>query len=222
VTRVGILDSGIGYAPGLRIVGRALFRADDDRAATDGDAAPDALGHGTQIASIIARAAPETVFLDAHIFLHGLRAGAAQAAAGLDWLSAEGARLVNMSFGLHEDQAALREACARALARGVVLVASSPARGALVYPARYAGVIRATGDARCAPGEISWLGSAQADYGAHVRAPDGRTAGASIGCAHLSALIAAMLNDHPAWSVAEVHAELQRKAAFRGPERRRR
>lgn len=217
--RVGVLDSGIGAAAGVRVLARAVFPGDDAQGAAAADCL-DAVGHGTQVATIIARAAPEAEFLDARIFLAGLRTEAAAVAAGLDWLGDAGARLVNMSFGLREDRAVLREACARALARGVVLVASSPARGAPVFPARYPGLIRATGDARCAPGEISFLDTAQADFGAHVRAPDGRTAGASMGCAHLSGAIAALLATRPQLQPAQLRAELARMAAYHGPERR--
>jgi len=222
VIRVGILDSGIAHSARARVVARRLFEAPDPRHDTAAAAAQaDALGHGTQVAAIVAHAAPRCGLLDARIFVARLRAGAAEVAAGIDWLCGERVRLINMSFGLREDLPVLRDACARALAQGVVLVASSPARGAPVFPARYPGVIRATGDARCAPGEVSWLGTAQADYGANVRAPDGITAGASIGCAYLSAAIAALLCEHPGWDARALHAELRRRAAWRGAERRR-
>jgi len=219
VIRVGVLDSGIAADVGAPVLARARFDTAGGAQAS-AEASLDRPGHGTQVATIIARAAPACGLLDARVFGARLRCSAEQVAAGIDWLCEAGARLVNMSFGLAEDRAVLGDACRRAAARGVVLVASAPARGAAVFPASYPGVIRATGDARCAPGQISFLDTGQADFGAHVRAPDALTAGASIGCAHVSAALAAMLCAHPGWDAEQLRAELIRIASHRGPERR--
>ena len=105
-----------------------------------------------------------------------------------------------------------------ALAAGVLLCASSPAQGGPVYPASYPGVFRLTGDARCAPGQWSWLGTRQADFGGYVGA--GGRAGASLGCAALSGRIAALLRDEPGRDRQQVHDWLRDHAAFIGPERR--
>ncbi len=102
----------------------------------------------------------------------------------------------------------------------MILVAASPARGAPVFPASYPGVIRATGDARCAVGEISSLATAQADFGAHVRVEDDAVAGASVGCAHLSACAATFLDQNPGASLDDLRVWLVERATYRGPERR--
>lgn len=213
--RIGVLDSGIGGTAGAAVVARADFPA----GARAPDEVRDALGHGSAIAAIIAAAVPGCALLDARIFHAQLRCSPAQAAAGIDWLVAEGAQLINLSLGLRSADAVLQAACERALGAGVVLVASAPARGEPVYPAAWTGVIRATGDARCARGEISWLATAQADFGGHVRSPDERVAGASIGCAHVSAAGAALLARDPA-NAAELPRLLAESARYRGPERR--
>lgn len=114
--------------------------------------------------------------------------------------------------------ACVAPACAEALAAGVLLCASSPACGGPVYPANYPGVIRVTGDARCAPGQWSWLGSRQADFGGYVGTGD--RAGASLGCAALSGRIAALLREAPGMDCQQVHDWLRHHAAFAGPERR--
>ena len=125
-----------------------------------------------------------------------------------------------MSFGLREDRPSLRMACERALEQGVILVAAAPARGEPVFPAAYAGVIRATGDARCAPGELSFLNTSQADFGGHVRAGATGVAGASVGCAQVAARAAAFLSAHPGGSAAQLRTWLAEQASYRGPERR--
>jgi hypothetical protein len=92
-----------------------------------------------------------------------------------------------------------------------------------VWPAAIPGVLRMTGDARCAVEEISHLATAQADFGGHVRAPAGVgpsvIAGASVGCAHLSGHIARLISVRPA-NLAEVRARLVAQARYHGPERR--
>ncbi len=218
--RVGLLDSGVG--PGLedRVAAARAFKLGQDGAVAATPAGPDWLGHGTAVAGIVAAGAPAARLLVAQIFAERLVASAAEAAAGLDWLMAEQARLVCMSFGLRDDRRVLREACARAHEAGVVLLAAAPARGRPVYPASYPDVLRVTGDARCRPGELSALGTAQADFGACVLAPDGRTAGASIGAAHAAAVIARMMAAGDAITPDNVAARLSAKAGYRGPERR--
>jgi hypothetical protein len=209
--RVGVLDSGIAPEACPQVVGRQVFVA-----SPHGSHA----AHGTGIARIIASAAPDCLLLDACIFDASLRTSASVAAAGLDWLVQQQARLVNMSFGLREDREVLRLACERALAAGVILVAASPARGDPVFPAAYPGVIRATGDARCEAGELSALGTSQADFGAHVRVSDASVAGASIGCAHVSAVIATLLLADPCMNIEALRAVLGQRARYHGPERR--
>ncbi|MDT4855610.1 hypothetical protein FQZ97_899720 [compost metagenome] len=142
-----------------------------------------------------------------------------QIAAALHWLVEQDVALVSMSLGLRNDRPVLREACALARTAGILLCASSPAQGEPVYPASYPGVIRITGDARCTPGQWSWLNSAQADFGAHVTAANG-VAGASVGCAALSGIMAGFLQRHPGASRQDVLLWLRENAAFVGPERR--
>ncbi|MNP55255.1 hypothetical protein D3C76_1498830 [compost metagenome] len=124
-----------------------------------------------------------------------------------------------MSLGLRNDRPVLREACVVAQTAGVLLCASSPAQGEPVYPASYPGVIRITGDARCAPGQWSWLNSPQADFGAHVAAASGM-AGSSVGCAALAGIIAGFLRKHPGAGREAELRWLREGAAFVGPERR--
>lgn len=218
--RVGVLDSGINDGVRRRVLAHADFPPFGQDSGPAPGSARDLLGHGSAIAGVIIRSAAAQL-LDARIFFDDLRTSAAQAASGIDWLLEQQVRLINLSFGLREDRAALRHACARATAHSVVLVAASPARGDPVFPAAYEGVIRATGDARCTADQHSWLGTAQADFGGHVQTREGRIAGASIGCAHVCAAIADRLAQNPQATRDELIAAMTRDASFRGPERRR-
>lgn len=217
---IGLIDSGVaGLSPAWVAASRGFVAGPDGEvraiAATD-----DQLGHGATLAGILLAGAPGSRLLNAQVFSRTLSCSAAQVAAALAWLLEQRVHLINMSFGLREDRPLLRQACARALGEGVTLVAAAPARGEAVFPAAYAGVIRATGDARCAPGEISFLDTAQADFGAHVRAGGTNVAGASVGCAHVSALAARFLAANPGSSPAQLRAWLIGQANYHGPERR--
>ncbi len=216
--RVGIADSGVDGPARASVISRADFGREGQQHEPQ-EAPRDRAGHGSALAALIADT-HAVELLDARIFDAELRASAAQTAAAIDWLVAQGARILNLSFGLREDREVLREACARALSRGVLLVASTPARGAAVFPAAYTGVIRATGDARCAPGETAWLGTAQADAGGAVRTPCGTVAGASAGCAQVSAALASLLHRQPSATQNELLEAFRREARYHGPERR--
>lgn len=216
--RIALIDSGVAERHAPRVATARTFRTVAGRVVTeDGIAAASAgaLAHGPALADAILEASG-VALLVARVFDATLATSAAQLAPALDWAVEEGAHIANLSAGLREDRELLRAAVARALWRGVFVVAAAPARGEAVYPAAYEGVIRATGDARCAPGEISWLGTAQADFGAYATA--GEVRGASAGCAHVAAKLGALL----ASGVAPARAieALRAAATFEGPQQR--
>ncbi len=213
--RVGMLDSGVNTRLDSRVVATQAFIKTESGAIELEPARADRLGHGTLLTGIIAERVPEAQFVVAQIFIDQLLASAQQAAAGLDWLVSQEVKIVNMSFGLRVDREPLAQACHRALAAGVVLVAASPARGAAVFPSAYPGVIRVTGDVRCAADEFSQLDSPQAEYGACVRVPGSPVAGASVATAYISAQLACYLSRGPAES-SSPRSWLNQQASYRG------
>jgi subtilisin family serine protease len=237
VIRVALLDSGVAERHTARVAAARAFRLERAERSGGGEVgdggAPsearlaiedgiasvtrDPLAHGPALADVLLADA-RTELVAARVFFAALATSAAQLAAALDWAVEQGAALANVSAGLRDDREVLRAAIARAQARGMLVVAASPARGGRVLPAAYPGVVRATGDARCALGEWSWLASAQADFGAHVRA--GAVRGASAGCVHVSAQLAALLADGA--TPESALAALRERAHYVGPERRER
>ena len=215
--RVGIIDSGCSPEQANGLLGARRFWLEDGQL-REGEIRPDQLGHGSAVLAGLQREAGPVPLLVAQVFGGQASTSALQVAAGLLWLVEAGATLVNLSLGLQQDRPVLHQACTEALAAGVLLCASSPAQGEPVYPARYPGVLRVTGDARCAPGQWSWLGTRQADFGGYVGA--GGRAGASLGCAALSGRIAALMREEPGMDRQQVYDWLRRNAAFSGPERR--
>jgi len=160
---------------------------------------PDRLGHGSAICDIARHHAPDILIYNARVFDNRGVTTAAIVAAAIDWLTDENVDIINLSLGLRQDRPVLAAACGRALEAGSVVIAAAPARGAKTYPSAYDGIIRATGDARCDVGEVSFLDSPQADFGGCPRGigsgPDAspRVGGASMGTAHISGQVAAYL-----------------------------
>ncbi|MDH4581844.1 peptidase S8 and S53 subtilisin kexin sedolisin [Pseudomonas sp. BN415] len=215
---VGIIDSGFAPEQGSRVVLARRFWLEGGEL-LDGETQPDALGHGSVVLDTLTRPCGPVRLCVAQVFAERWQTSPLQIAAALHWLIEQNVALVNLSLGLRNDRPVLREACVLAHTAGILLCASSPAQGEPVYPAAYPGVIRVTGDARCAPGQWSWLNSPQADFGAHVAAANG-VAGSSIGCAALSGIIAGFLQAHPGAGREAVLQWLREGAAFTGRERR--
>jgi len=219
--RIGIVDSGCpARAAQVRAAVAFVIEGEQVR---QRPAEPDRLGHGSRILEIIAGGAPEAEFYIAQVFRERLGTTPGQVAAAIDWLVAQQVQLINLSLGLRAPREVMAAACRRALDAGVILCASAAARGEPVYPAAFPGVLRMTGDARCAPDEISALATEGADYGGHVRPRDGALAGsgASMGCAHMSAHVARYLAQGGPTAPAAVRRWLDEQARYHGAERRR-
>jgi hypothetical protein len=217
--RVAVIDSGIEASAGVRVRGAQRF-TDRGGQVSETEVVADTTGHGTVIAQIIASAEVCVELYVAQVLNAEGRATPAAVAAALDWALASRVQLIHLSLGLRDDRAVLAGAIARVLAAGMVVVASTPARGVRTYPAAYAGVVRATGDARCGKEEISHLATPWADFGACAvhHSPHGRAQrGASIGAAHLTRFMLAHLPPSP--EPAAVPRLLERFARYRGPER---
>ena len=226
--RIAIVDSG------LRAVDRtestpATVRRFVDTGGAVAACGPieDSTGHGTTVARVIGSARshqaqnPVPELLIAQVLDEQGRCTAAAVAAAVRWAVAQHARLVHLSLGLAQDRPVLASAVAEAMAQGMILVAAAPARGAISFPAGYSGVIRATGDARCDPGEISCLDASEKLFGAcvtHTSESGQVSRGASIGAAYLTRFIASRLA--PSGGPGEIAKGLQRLAAHEGRERR--
>jgi hypothetical protein len=210
--RVGLIDSGVEEG---RAVLNACRFSDDTHAVRREAAVPDLSGHGSAVAAVLGNAADLLVgqVLDAHG-----RATAAALAEAIDWARDEGAQLLHLSLGLAHDRTVLAAAVARAAAAGIVVVAAAPARGLHTWPAAYPGVIRATGDARCARGEISHRPSPEADFGgcAAVSCGERTRRGASIGAAHVTRFV--LLHCAPGTRAAALRGELAARASYCGAE----
>ncbi|MGI9304068.1 MAG: subtilisin-like serine protease QhpE [Gammaproteobacteria bacterium] len=221
--KVGLLDTGVDADLATLMTSARRFASDTQGYLIDRPVLPDPTGHGSALARIILAKAPNARLCNAQVFTKPGVTSAAAIAAGLDWLAAENVALVNVSLGIRRDRAILREACARAMENGCILVAAAPARGPAVYPSSYPGALRISSDARCAPEDISHLKTMQAEFGACPRSGDQNTSdstagGASFAVAHVTGLLA----DYLARGGDRLGCRqyLQDVAVHHGPERR--
>ena len=209
--KVGLIDGPVGTG-----LAHAVLASSDPQALQSGEG-----GHGRQVACALLEHCPTAGLLLAPVFDRTREAEVGRVVDALHWLAAQGAQLINLSFSMAVPSRRLASACAEVATQGVLLVASAPARGAPVYPAAFADCIAVTGDARCAPGEVSWLSTAAADFGTHPLIRPGRPdlgGGASIATARMSGLLAALLEEGHAPHT--LRARLQSMALHIGPERR--
>ena len=195
-------------------------------------------GHGTAIAGIIGGRgdvvgiAPDSRMLGVGVFAAGVSGAPASAhsfglLAGLDWSVAKGARVLNLSFTGPSDEL-IRTALRGADAKGVVIVAAAGNGGgaaAAAYPAAYAEVIAVTAtDALDRLYDRANRGHyiAVAAPGVDVLAPTGRggrdlQTGTSFAAAHVSGLIALMLEIDPDLTARRVRELLMAGAVDLGP-----
>lgn len=182
--KVGVVDSGFSAHQQSWVADSAAFVMQDN-SLWMADAEPDQLGHGSHIIDTIHQVAPDTCFYLAQVFQERFTTSTGQVSAAIDWLVEQEVDVINMSLGLRQDRESLRDSIQAALNAGIVICASSPAKGDPVYPAAYPGVFRMTGDARCAAEEWSYLETEYADFGGYVKSADGQQAGASMGTARM-------------------------------------
>lgn len=215
--KVGIIDSGVGAAHLPHLLAGQAFLLEGEHLVAQSLAA-DQLGHGELVTRILLEEAPQAELLVAQVFGRRGVTTAAQVAAALHWLLGQGAMLINCSLGLRADRPALRSACQQAREQGVLLCAASPAMGDAVYPASYPGALAITGDARCRPGEWSWLHGHVAQFGAAVGV--GAAGGASMACARFTGMLAAYWSTQPELNGQQVVDYFQQQASRIGPQRR--
>jgi subtilisin family serine protease len=153
--RVAVIDSGISNDhPDLAPTGGLDFNPSDDPTRTWSQ---DGSGHGTHVAGICAALHNQMGIVGAAapgVELFGLRvfpeARVSKLVLALDWCIENGIDVVNLSLGSAASNETMREAVARAVAAGVVVVAAAGNSGQRVmFPAAFDGVVAvaALGDA---------------------------------------------------------------------------
>jgi subtilisin family serine protease len=100
-------------------------------------------GHGTHVAGVVARMAPQAKILPVRVLDANGRGNSFALAYGIEWAVAQGADVINLSLGAEAGSRVLSETIASALAQGVVIVAAAGNENVnlMKYPAAFPGVL---------------------------------------------------------------------------------
>ncbi|HNS20855.1 MAG TPA: S8 family serine peptidase [Sedimentisphaerales bacterium] len=149
--RVAILDTGIDADhPDLAVAGGVNYAGSTSDGSTNPSAWNDNHGHGTHCAGIIAArnnsigvvgVAPGAQLWAVKVLGDDGSGYTSDVIQGLDWCAANGVHVASMSLG-GRGTTSLKNACSRAYAAGVLLVAAAGNEsGAVSYPAAYTSVV---------------------------------------------------------------------------------
>ena len=170
--RVALIDSGINAGHehvGAVRAGARIVTTPSGPAAIEGiDAAVDAIGHGTACAGLVRWLAPDAELIAIRVFDSTLRAPCGYLPPAFAFAMKEGARLANLSLGLHSEEVLPEadQALDALLDTGVTVVAALGPRAAPTWPASHPGVVAVTADPHLESDRWIWI-----DEG--FRGPDG-------------------------------------------------
>lgn len=205
-SHVGVVSGGIGFAAGA-----------DGGIETSNDYT-DHIGHGTALAGILRAWAPRSELYAVKIFRERLATSITVLEAALRWAIERQMHMINLSLGTAnpEHHERMRALVAQANASGILLVASSPPGRADVLPAALPGVIGVAGDERCGWGEYLYIAADPIHFRAHAcprplpgPAQARNFRGHSFASAHISAVLALLLEKIPHLSFSEAEEYLK-------------
>ena len=180
----------------------------------------DRLGHGTAAAAAIHEKAPDAELWAIKVFDRELATTVRTLVRAIDWASARGIRLVNLSLGTPNDfrEPELQPAVDRAVEAGTIVVSAHRHDDRLWYPGSMAGVVGVVLDAAQARESVTVV---ETDGQAVLRASpyprpipgvplERNLSGISFAVANATGVLAAMLVDKPFVRRAEEAIELLR------------
>ncbi|MDF2922054.1 MAG: peptidase [Paenibacillaceae bacterium] len=223
--RVAVLDTGVSDHPDLRIVQRYNT--------IEGTPSHDENGHGTHVSGTVCAldnafgvigVAPRASLYAVKAFDASGSAYTSDIVQGLDWCIRNNIRVINMSFGMSEESATVKELLQRAYKKGIVLVASAgnsgPNTTQIDFPARLPQVIavaasteangianfsnRGPGIAVAAPGENICSTIPGKKYG--------RMSGTSMAAPHVTGAVALLLSKNRRLSPSRVRQVIRSTA----------
>jgi subtilisin family serine protease len=225
--RVAVLDTGIAKHPDLRVI--KSFNTITKNPVRDLN------GHGTHVAGTIAAlqnsfgvvgVAPKARLYAVKAFNSNGTAYTSDIIQGIAWCIRNRMKVINMSFGLTEFSASLRQIIRKANRQGIVMVAScgnsGKNSGSIDYPARFPETIAVA--AATENNQIASFSSRGA--GINVAAPGEdicstylnnsytMMSGTSMAAPHVTGTVALLLSRRPKLSPAAVKARLQKTAKF--------
>lgn len=214
--KVAVVDSGInachshvrrvegGVKIGLNARGEVIFEEDYS----------DYLGHGTAIAGVIRKKAPEAELYSVRIFDRTLSVPAIVLAKAIEWVADKGIKVANLSLGMANKAhvTLLRRACHYAQKKGLIMVATKDWEDREIYPADFNPIISVFSDERC--GEDSLLFYREGNRIRFIASPGPRELpglpqkynlrGNSFAAARVSGFVALILQRYPSASLNQI------------------
>jgi subtilisin len=193
-SHVGPLAGGVAFSSGPKGEVRQTF---DYR---------DTLGHGTALAGILKFKAPQAELFAVKVFTDRLVTSIEILEAALRWAIEHKMHVVNLSLGTAnpEHRARMARLAARAKRAGTLIAASSPPETADMLPAALDGIFGVAASTDCSWSEYRYVAEGPIHFRAH---PSPRPLpgldqsrnyrGHSFASAHLSALLALLIQDRP-------------------------
>jgi subtilisin len=219
--RIALIDSGVnpGHSHVGSLAGGVVFGSAPDGKVRQAHDYRDTLGHGTALAGILKFKAPEAELFAVKIFTDQLVTSIEVLEAALLWAIEQKMHLVNLSLGTvnAEHRSRMLKIAAKARRAGTLIVASSPADRTDVLPAVLNGVFGVSASEDCLWNEYGYAREGPIPFRAH---PSPRPLpgldqsrnyrGHSFASAHLSALLALLIQDCPDVGFEGAHGRLIR------------
>ncbi len=222
--KVAVVDSGINahHSHVRQVSGGVKITCDASGEIAFGDDYRDYDGHGTAVAGIIRAKAPGVALYSVKILQDRLRTESRVLAAAIRSCIANDIRVINMSLGTHQSSAidALRQACEAAAERNIILIAAGSEER--VFPASFSCVLGASGDELCGWNDYSYTENSEVEFRAHPwprplpNSPQSHNLrGHSMATAHISALVARIVEVYPQSDVKSAREALIRECTRR-------
>lgn len=186
----------------------------------------DRLGHGTALAGILKFKAPEAELFSVRIFDDRLVTSIEILEAALCWAIEQRMHVINLSLGTAnpEHRARMLRLVAQARRRGTLITASSPPESSGMLPAGLESVFGVSASDDCAWAEYQYVAAGPIHFRAH---PSPRPLpgldqsrnyrGHSFASAHISALLALLIQDQPEMGFKAAQERLLRCTAVELP-----
>ena len=206
--RIALIDSGINPAHSHvgPLAGGVAFSAGPNGEVRQTLDYRDSLGHGTALAGILKFKAPQAELFAVKVFADRLVTSIETLEAALLWAIEHGMHVINLSLGTAnpEHRARMARIVARAKRARTLIAASSPPEAADMLPAALDGIFGVAASNDCSWSEYRYVAEGPIHFQAH---PSPRPLpgldqsrnyrGHSFASAHLSALLALLIEDRP-------------------------
>jgi hypothetical protein len=227
--KVAVIDSGINahHSHVQRLSGGVGIACDGAGSIVFSNDCKDYDGHGTAVAGILRAKAPDVELYSVKVLHQHLQTESRVLAAAIRSCIANGIRIINLSLGTHQTSGIgpLQHACEIAVQRGMILVAAG-SEDQRVFPASFVSVIGVSADECCGWNDYAYDESGEVDFRAHPwprplhgRPQAGNLRGHSMAAAHVSALVARIVEAYPRADLNEARRSLIRECSFIGTAR---